>query len=106
MSYALYLTPFILIFGVIFFLVSSRYLLKDEYNCKIEMTGSEVSSNGTQCRLKAQSIKAYDNFTYLQELPPCENNVGDLTNFVNEPIECPIFRTLPDYENDFKSLKF
>lgn len=64
LSYALYLNPFVLIFGVGFFLYSARFVPKDEYNCKIETQGadSETSSNGN-------TLIGFENPQYFVEFP-------------------------------------
>ncbi|KAH9393535.1 Protein spinster 1, partial [Tyrophagus putrescentiae] len=59
LSYALYLTPFVLIFGAFFFFFSARFLLKDESRCKHALGGSEsaLSSNDSSPNLRATTTE-------------------------------------------------
>lgn len=59
LSYALYLTPFVLIFGALFFFFSARFLLKDESRCKHALGGSEsaLSSNDSSPNLRATTTE-------------------------------------------------
>lgn len=63
------MTPFVLIFGALFFFFSARFLLKDESRCKHALGGSEsaLSSNGISIEFdtQPQPAIAYDNDSYL-----------------------------------------
>lgn len=67
LAYSLYLTPFVLIFGGISFLVSARYVLEDEKKCKILVAGSDpsLSNNGNDLN---KSVSGFDNMNYLMDL--------------------------------------
>ncbi|KAI2804206.1 Protein spinster 3 [Blomia tropicalis] len=54
LSYSLYLAPFILIFGGLFFIFSSRFVYKDEYRCKNDILGSDptITNNGIKKIIK------------------------------------------------------
>lgn len=67
LAYSLYITPFVLIFGGISFLLSARYVLEDERKCKNLVAGSDPAlSNGIDSN---KFIPAYDNMNYLVDLP-------------------------------------
>lgn len=51
LSYALYLTPAILIFGVVFFALSSRFIIKDEQRCKQMITSCESGASNSDSNL-------------------------------------------------------
>ncbi|XP_046916612.1 protein spinster homolog 1 isoform X2 [Dermatophagoides farinae] len=45
LSYALYLTPLVLVFGVLFFGLSARFILKDEHRCKQMISNGSAESS-------------------------------------------------------------
>ena len=76
LSYSLYLAPFILIFGGLFFIFSSRFVYKDEYRCKNDILGSDptITNNGISMKINSfnhsqNSPISFENINYMLDNP-------------------------------------